>query len=153
MKDFESIWMWCVCMYVQKHIPGSFPDIDDFKGGIKRIGEGFSGIVFKSTLRGRNVVLKVFCVCSYPIMNTQCVRTTRFCDATRFQCVLRWFKSRPMNWSFNKHWAQVTCNCYISLRLSGVTDQIRWKTNDDVVPSMGEQAHEWRRLSNLPHGI
>lgn len=55
---------------MQPKVKGSFPDIADFTGGIEKIGSGFSGMVFKSNLRGVFVVLKVgnvkvFSVVSY----------------------------------------------------------------------------------------
>ena len=44
---------------MQRNLPGSFPDINDFEGGIEFIGNGFSGLVFKAILDGVPVVLKV----------------------------------------------------------------------------------------------
>ena len=44
---------------MQRNLDGSFPDFADFTDGINYVSSGFSGLVFKSYLRGVPVVLKV----------------------------------------------------------------------------------------------
>lgn len=51
--------MFGMSFSIQNHLPGSFPDIDDFDSTPEYVAAGFSGMVFKTSLNGSPVVLKV----------------------------------------------------------------------------------------------
>ena len=58
LKSTRLLFCVYLRLWMQRRLPGSFPDIADFDGGIEFVGKGFSGLVFKSTLDGVPVVLK-----------------------------------------------------------------------------------------------
>ena len=61
--------MWGI---LQKPLPKSFPDIEDFYGGVEYLGKGNFGYTFKSILKRVPVVLKVRLFDGYILKTALC---------------------------------------------------------------------------------